>query len=163
MDKNTVDKNAFIKIIELLEKNKIRFWIEGGWGVDALFGKQTREHRDIDVDFDCNQEEDLIYLLKNLGYSIVLDERPVRMELYHDTYGYMDIHPFIIGENEIKQVNPQGGFFLFNKEWFTTSTFQGRKIPCFTLEAQKLFHSGYELRAEDILDLKNLERLRNLK
>jgi lincosamide nucleotidyltransferase A/C/D/E len=30
-----------------------RFWLEGGWGVDALVGHQTRAHRDLDVDLDA--------------------------------------------------------------------------------------------------------------
>jgi lincosamide nucleotidyltransferase A/C/D/E len=27
----------------------IKIWIDGGWGVDALLGKQTRTHADLDI------------------------------------------------------------------------------------------------------------------
>ena len=34
----------------------VRFWLAGGWGVDALAGRQTRSHRDLDVfDVVCDQ------------------------------------------------------------------------------------------------------------
>jgi lincosamide nucleotidyltransferase A/C/D/E len=32
-------------------------------------------------------------------------------------------------------------------------------VPCVSLEAQRLFHSGYELRNVDLLDLAQLDRL----
>src|ERR1700730_17340017 len=27
----------------------IQIWIDGGWGVDALLGRQTRPHKDLDI------------------------------------------------------------------------------------------------------------------
>ena len=29
--------------------NNIEIWLDGGWGVDALLGKETRQHNDIDL------------------------------------------------------------------------------------------------------------------
>src|SRR5207249_348914 len=31
-------------LYELFEDNGIKVWLDGGWGVDALLGEQTREH-----------------------------------------------------------------------------------------------------------------------
>jgi lincosamide nucleotidyltransferase A/C/D/E len=42
-----------------LEKLGIQIWIDGGWAVDALLQKQTREHRDLDI---AVQRKDLIKL-----------------------------------------------------------------------------------------------------
>lgn len=44
-------------IIDLLNELNIRYWIEGSWGIDALIGRQTLRHRDIDLDFDAAVEE----------------------------------------------------------------------------------------------------------
>jgi hypothetical protein len=33
----------------LLEREGIRSWVIGGWGIDALVGRQTREHHDLDL------------------------------------------------------------------------------------------------------------------
>jgi lincosamide nucleotidyltransferase A/C/D/E len=30
-------------------RHQIEFYVDGGWGVDALLGKQTRPHADLDI------------------------------------------------------------------------------------------------------------------
>jgi lincosamide nucleotidyltransferase A/C/D/E len=37
-----------------LEKEGVQIWIEGGWGVDALLGKETRPHKDLDIAIQWN-------------------------------------------------------------------------------------------------------------
>ena len=41
------------QVLDLLESLDMQFWLDGGWGVDVLYGQQTRLHRDIDIDFDA--------------------------------------------------------------------------------------------------------------
>jgi lincosamide nucleotidyltransferase A/C/D/E len=36
-------------VLELFESEAIEVWIDGGWGVDALVGRQTRPHEDLDL------------------------------------------------------------------------------------------------------------------
>ena len=74
--KNMVDLSSFLNIIDLMTALKIRYLVEGGWGIDVLIGKQTREHRDIDIDFDAAFEELWISNLEKLGYRITTDQRP---------------------------------------------------------------------------------------
>jgi lincosamide nucleotidyltransferase A/C/D/E len=38
-----------VEFLELCEQNGIEIIIDGGWGVDALLGKQTRIHEDLDI------------------------------------------------------------------------------------------------------------------
>jgi Aminoglycoside-2''-adenylyltransferase len=38
-----------IELYKLFEQHGIKVWIDGGWGVDALLGHQTRKHDDLDV------------------------------------------------------------------------------------------------------------------
>lgn len=33
----------------------IELWIDGGWGVDALLGEQTRPHKDLDIAIEPKQ------------------------------------------------------------------------------------------------------------
>lgn len=56
----------------------------------------------------------------------------------------------------MKQANPKGGFFELEADWFSSSLFEGCRIPCVSVEGQRLFHSGYELRTKDQVDLENL-------
>ncbi len=46
------------KILDLFEELSVTCWLDGGWGVDALYGKQTRDHRDIDINYDADKARD---------------------------------------------------------------------------------------------------------
>ena len=159
--KEIVTKENLREVLNLLDSMEMKYWIDGGWGVDILLGKQNREHRDIDVDFDGEFTKALLYKLKEIGYEIVVDWSPSRIELYHPELGYIDIHPLIINKDgSARQADLQGGWYEFEEKWFSTAVFEGRVIPCISAKAQKLFHSGYELREVDKIDMKNLEKLK---
>ena len=38
-----------VALCELLEQRSIHYWVVGGWGVDALLGRETRPHKDLDL------------------------------------------------------------------------------------------------------------------
>ena len=82
--KEATTKEDLMTVIGILENAGITYWIDGGWGVDILAGKQTRTHRDIDINFDAQHTEKLLNVLLNLGYKIDTDWKPVRIELYSD-------------------------------------------------------------------------------
>jgi lincosamide nucleotidyltransferase A/C/D/E len=158
--KEITTKEDLMTIINLLENANIKYWIDGGWGVDILAGKQTRNHRDIDVNFDAQHTEKLLNLLFEYGYKIDTDWKPVRIELYSEKYGYLDIHPFILNEDGTsKQADLEGGFYEFEKDFFSNAIFEGKTIPCIYLKGQKIFHSGYELRDKDKQDIAVLESI----
>lgn len=150
--KEITTKEDLMKVIELFENTGITYWLDGGWGVDILAGKQTRIHRDIDINFDAQHTEKLLNVLLNLGYKIDTDWKPVRIELYSDELGYLDIHPFVLSEDGTsKQADLEGGWYEFEKDYFGSAFFEGKTIPCISLKGQRVFHSGYELRDKDLL------------
>lgn len=147
-------------VINLLENSGIRYWIDGGWGVDILAGKQTRAHRDIDINFDAQYTETLLNILSEYAYEVDTDWKPVRIELYSDKLGYLDIHPFILNaDGTSKQADLEGGWYEFEKDFFGNALFEGKSIPCITVKGQKIFHSGYELRDKDIHDISILDNI----
>lgn len=147
-------------VINLLENSGIRYWIDGGWGVDILAGKQTRTHRDIDINFDAQHTETLLNILSEYAYEVDTDWKPVRIELYSDKLGYLDIHPFILNaDGTSKQADLEGGWYEFEKDFFGNALFEGKTIPCITVKGQKIFHSGYELRDKDIHDISILDNI----
>jgi lincosamide nucleotidyltransferase A/C/D/E len=140
-----------------------RFWLEGGWGVDALVGRQTRPHRDVDVDFDAAYETVVLQQLADLGYSIETDWRPNRVELAAPGRGWVDLHPLVLDdEGAARQAALDGGWHELPTSWFTTGTLQGVTVPCVSAQAQRRFRSGYELRQVDLDDLGQLDRLDQL-
>ena len=46
-----------VEIVNALEREGIAVWLDGGWGVDALVGAQTRPHADLDLTVDRGQLE----------------------------------------------------------------------------------------------------------
>lgn len=138
--KEVTTKEDIMTVIDILENAEITYWIDGGWGVDILAGKQTRDHRDIDINFDSRYTEKLLHILFE--------------------YGYLDIHPFVLHEDgTAKQASLEGDWYQFDKDLFGSSVFEGRTIPCISVKGQKLFYSGYELRDKDRHDILILERM----
>lgn len=158
--KELTTKEDLTFVITLLENANITYWVDGGWGVDLLAGRQTREHRDIDINFDSEHTEKLLNLLLEHGYQIDIDWKPVRIELYSEKYGYLDIHPFVLNsDGTAKQADLEGGYYEFEEDIFGKTLFDGKVIPCISLKGQKLFHSGYELRDKDERDILILDKL----
>jgi lincosamide nucleotidyltransferase A/C/D/E len=38
-----------VELLRLLETSGVEVYVDGGWGVDALLGEQTRPHSDLDI------------------------------------------------------------------------------------------------------------------
>lgn len=160
--KEIATQENLFAVLDLLDGTGIRYWLDGGWGVDALVGRQTRSHRDVDIDFDARYTEQLLQILKEHGFEIVTDWSPVRLELYHPALSYIDIHPFFIGDDgTAKQADLEGGWYQFEADFFGKAFYQGREIPCISAKGQSIFHTGYELRDVDRHDIKNIENVMN--
>lgn len=154
MKKETAGQDDLFAVLDFMEKLDITYWLDGGWGVDVLVGRQTREHRDIDIDFDSRDTDRLLAALLDAGYKMETDWRPSRMELHHPAKGYIDIHPFILGEEGMaKQADLEGGWYEFTADYFGRAMFAGREIPCISAKGQEVFHTGYEPREEDLHDM----------
>ena len=158
--KEATTKEDLMTVIGILENAGITYWIDGGWGVDILAGKQTRTHRDIDINSDAQYTEKLLNLLLECGYEVDTDWEPVRIELYSEKYGYLDIHPFVLNKDgTAKQADLEGGWYEFEKDLFGNAVFEGKTIPCISVKGQKIFHSGYDLRDKDKHDILILENV----
>lgn len=155
--KEITKKEDLFVLLDLLDRLGMRYWVDGGWGVDILVGRQNREHRDLDINFDGQFTDILLAALEEIGYYITTDWRPCRMELYHPELGYIDIHPMVIADDgSAKQADLFGGWYKFAADYFTSAVFAGRTIPCISAKAQQIFHSGYELQEKDRFDMQNL-------
>jgi hypothetical protein len=56
----------------------IDLWLDGGWGVDALLGEQTRLHDDLDIVLEHKHVPTLRHALAGLGFRDIRrdDTRP---------------------------------------------------------------------------------------
>ncbi|MBO0731850.1 MAG: hypothetical protein J2P57_21505, partial [Acidimicrobiaceae bacterium] len=54
-------------VLDRLDERGIDAWVDGGWGVDALIGRQTREHDDLDLVVDMKAVDRVRCLLVEDG------------------------------------------------------------------------------------------------
>ena len=149
-----------LSVLQALSEAGCRFWLEGGWGIDALVRYQTRPHRDLDVDVDARDETLTLSVLADLGYTIETDWRPNRVELVSPGRGWVDVHPLQFHESgDAREAALGGGWHDFPLSYFTQGRFGDFSIPCVSAAAQRHFREGYELREVDKHDLGQLDAL----
>jgi lincosamide nucleotidyltransferase A/C/D/E len=56
-----------IRVVGLLDSQNVSYWLDGGWGVDALAGEQTRQHQDLDLAILLSEAGIVIRLLNETG------------------------------------------------------------------------------------------------
>jgi lincosamide nucleotidyltransferase A/C/D/E len=143
-----------LAVLEDLSKSRCRFWVGGGWGVDALYGKQTRAHRDLDLAVDLRDADDAVRTLGSRGYTIDTDWRPVRVELIHPAVCWVDLHPVEFDKSgHGRQADVGGGWFDYPPGSFSFGNLDGVVVPCLSSRQQLRFRRGYELREVDLHDL----------
>jgi lincosamide nucleotidyltransferase A/C/D/E len=49
MNQPEMPAHEVIAVVQLLNRYGVQVIIDGGWGVDALLGEQTRPHADLDI------------------------------------------------------------------------------------------------------------------
>jgi lincosamide nucleotidyltransferase A/C/D/E len=155
-----MDIGEVLAVLADLTEAGCSVWVVGGWGVDALVGRQTRLHRDLDLALDARNETVALRVLERRGYRIETDWRPVRVELVAEGRGWVDVHPVVFdAAGHGRQADVGGGKFDYPSEAFDQGTLGGVRVPCLSRDQQLTFHSGYAPRAIDLLDLAQLERL----
>jgi aminoglycoside-2''-adenylyltransferase len=155
-----MDLAAVVAVLDALEAAKVRHWVGGGWGVDVLAGRQTRDHRDLDISIDHTAQARTVTALGDLGYTLETDQFPSRAEFARPGVGWVDVHPVELDENGGgRQHDLVGGWFDYPPGCFTTAVIDGRDVPCLTVEQQLVFHSFYEPRPVDVHDIALLNGL----
>lgn len=144
-----------IQIVSKLKNENLEFWIDGGWGIDSLVGKMTRNHNDIDLFFELSNKKCVLSLLSADSFEEV--QKPYSTENHqvwvNDDGREVDIHFFEWTEN---------GDMLFEGEIFSKEYMLGigkigsYHVKTFTAEAHMLFKQGYEHDADDVHDVKLL-------
>ncbi|GAA2983002.1 aminoglycoside nucleotidyltransferase [Streptomyces flavovirens] len=149
-----------LSVLDLLDRAGARVVLAGGWGVDALLGEQTREHRDLDLLHVRDQEGAVVAALRAAGYTETLDRRPVRFVLSHPAGPEIDLHPLEFApDGSAVQASPDPERpFRYPAACFVTGTVGTATVRCLSAEQQVLFHQGYEPAAHDVADMAHLRR-----
>ncbi|MEV5078748.1 amino acid transporter [Streptomyces sp. NPDC056159] len=147
--------------LAVLRSADIGVWVGGGWSIDALVGRQTRQHRDLDLMHHKIQEPAVVAALADAGFVETLDWRPVRFVLADPRGREIDLHPLTFAEDgSAVQAFPERDHpFVYPASSFVTGTILGRTVPCLSPEQQVYFHQGYEPAAHDRHDMSQLRQV----
>lgn len=148
-----------VEIVNWLGHHNVVYQINGGWAVDALTGRQTRPHDDVDVFVDARQVDALLRWLEGRGYRIEVDWRPIRMELAAES-GRVDVHPMTIQRNgDGIQEGFNGESFLHRASERVTGTIGGVSVTVASARALLRLRTGYTPRPKDLHDIALLDQL----
>lgn len=84
---------AVLQVLELLERAGVRVSVDGGWGVDALLGRQTRSHADLDLVVAAGDLAIVHARLSGAGFVVVRDWLPTALAYTHADGREVDLHP----------------------------------------------------------------------
>ncbi len=148
-----------IALYELFETNGIKVWIDGGWGVDALLGRQKRSHTDLDIVIEVSDVARLRELLARHGYADIPrdDTRPWNFVLGNEAGRQVDVHAVVFDDAGNGIYGPAENGDRFPADALKASgIIDGRTVRCLSPEFQVRSHSGYELKAKDVHDVQAL-------
>jgi lincosamide nucleotidyltransferase A/C/D/E len=144
-----------LALLDALSVAGVRPHVSGGWGVDALLGRQTRRHSDLDIVVRAD-EDGVDAVLQRLGYRPV-PELTRRLEhalmgdrtLLRDRRGHeVDVHR--VAPRQWRELEARGAF--------VRGEIGGRAVSCISAEMQQETHRGYPLTEKDVADLARLRR-----
>lgn len=87
-----------LAVVDRLKEAGIDIWLAGGWAVDALVGRETRPHTDLDAVIELDNASAIVDLLAPLGFAVAFDERPTRFVLADSSGRRIDFHPIVFDE-----------------------------------------------------------------
>lgn len=148
-----------IQIYSRLVERGICIWIDGGWGVDALLGGQTRPHKDLDIAISDQQLLGFERFLASQGYRRVKREieRPFNFVLADHKAREIDVHVISLDERGNGIYGPPEKGVMYPADSLTgTGTISGYPVRCISPQWMVKFHSGYALTEKDYKDVSAL-------
>ncbi|WP_427164074.1 nucleotidyltransferase domain-containing protein [Streptomyces sp. C1-1] len=148
-------------VLALLQRAEVDVWVGGGWGIDALIGGQTRDHRDLDLMHRQEQEAAVQGALSAAGFVQSLNCRPIRFVVTAADGREIDLHPLVFADDgSAVQASPEPHRpFTYPSSCFVTGTVHRAPVPCLSAQQQVYFHQGYEPSERDRHDMAQLRRV----
>ncbi len=140
-----------IELCDTFAAAGVDIWIDGGWAVDALLGRQTRPHDDLDIAVEERHVPALRTMLARRGYRDVPrdDSHRWNFVLGDDDGRQVDVHVIVL-DAAGKVVD---GLAYPTESLTGTGTIAGHAVRCIEPRHLVKFHSGYPIRDKDRHDV----------
>src|SRR5688572_17292653 len=96
-----MDVAGAVAVLDRIGDRGIACWVDGGWGVDALLGEQTRGHEDLDLVVAQADVPAAAAVLRPLGFghdATAEPGLPARFVLRHGDGRQVDLHPVVFDD-----------------------------------------------------------------
>jgi lincosamide nucleotidyltransferase A/C/D/E len=145
-----------LSVLAALSGCGVPWWIDGGWGVDALLGHQTRLHDDLDLIVPTGDVGTCRSLLEGMGFAVERDWLPTALALRHRDGRAVDLHPVDPTADGGGDQVQRDGVTRFHYPPPVDGSIGGERVPCCSVACQVETHLGYEPDEGDRADMKNL-------
>ena len=138
-----------------LDQAGVAIWIDGGWAVDAVVGRQTRLHDDLDIAVEAKVVARLRQLLAERGYLQIPSEEASQWSfVLDDGQGRkIDVHVVVLDEQRGVWADPTDGIAYPAGSLTGEGTIDGATVRCVTAEFLLQFKTSYPPRAVDRQDV----------
>src|SRR5262249_38982720 len=144
------------EILDLLEGRGIQVWLNGGWGVDALLGRQTRIHNDLDITIPSADRDSYSEIMTEAGFLMERVDNEFNWVLVDGKGRYVDVHLVDVSET----VHGVDGIRYYGRKGlqFPLGSLEGRgtisqrRVHCETPEFQVQGRTGYAVDENDYKD-----------
>jgi lincosamide nucleotidyltransferase A/C/D/E len=144
-----VPADVVLRVLDALREAGVQAWLAGGWGVDALAGRQTRRHYDVDIVVSeaLSVRRAVARALAAIGFREATVEHneglpmPVRWAWRDDNGCQLDVLPVVLHQPP------------FGPRSFAHGCIDGQLVPCLSPALQLALHGGYAPRDIEEHDL----------
>ena len=145
-----------LSILDLLHDAGVTVWLDGGWGVDALLGEQTRPHRDLDIAIRHDDVAAFMQVMVGAGLRPVDGGTPLNFIVADGRGREVDVHLVdidVVTTNEDgNEIHGPAGLPYVVGSLGGTGTILGRQVACCTTEFRLQCYSEYEVTETDFQD-----------
>ena len=168
-----MDEASAADLCRAFDRAGVRCWVVGGWGVDALLGRCTRPHKDLDVLLAFTEHADAWRLLRERGYRLAyrweenVDVPGASFDggVQPTAYVVQDRSGLLVDVHVVDDRSPEPtplwttDRVLIEGALEATGTIDGLTVRCMSARMQLVAHAEYELPREHQADVVLLQQL----
>ena len=146
-----------LELLDFLGGHAIQVWLNGGWGVDALLGRQTREHDDLDITISATDKRAYSDAMKDLGFTMYRVDNDFNWVLADGRGRLVDVHlvdfTAKLRTHDGKEIYGSAGLPFEVGSLEGTGDIDGRSVKCETADFQVRGHTRYTPDEQDYQDV----------
>jgi lincosamide nucleotidyltransferase A/C/D/E len=144
-------------LVTALTEQGVHASVGGGWAVDALVGRQTRPHSDLDLWVDASQLERLFVAFTRVGLDRIFPwpgDRPWNFVLHDGGTRRVDLHLYeVLGDRRLHYGSVTAPYVFMTDDLSGQGVVADLVVPCESPDFVLRNRTGYEPRDVDRHDV----------